>query len=128
MPHQRIGLIVEDEAALCELAATMLAETALEVMTCSSAEAALDIMQSHGGQVAFVFADIRLAGIMDGVELARSIAILWPKSRVVLTSGLGVEPMTDLPSGVTYMPKPWRAPEVLVEVERAIREPSSAIR
>jgi CheY-like chemotaxis protein len=126
--HRRIALLVEDEAQLCELAVAVLAETGLEVMTCESAEAALAIMQTRGGDVAFVFADIRLAGVMDGVDLARSIVTLWPKARVVLTSGAAEERITNLPEGVAFLPKPWRGREVLVEVERAISKPNPAVR
>jgi hypothetical protein len=84
-------------------------------------------MQYRGREVAFVFADVRLAGPMSGFDLARSIATLWPKARIVVTSGVAGERGNDLPEGVIFMPKPWRALEVLVEVERAIQSPNKAV-
>ncbi len=126
--HQRVALIVEDEPELCDVAAAMLGETELEVITCSSAEAALAFMQYRGREVAFVFADVRLAGPMSGFDLARSNATLWPKARIVVTSGVAGERGNDLPEGVIFMPKPWRALEVLGEVERAIQSPNKAVR
>jgi hypothetical protein len=60
---------------------------------------------------------------MSGFDLAHSIATLWPKARIVVTSGAAGERGNDLPEGVIFMPKPWRALEGLVEAERAIQSP-----
>ena len=66
-----------------------------------------------------IFADIELAGAMDGVDLAREVKMRWPHLTIVLTTGNGGERLQHLPSGVIYMPKPWKARDVLIEVERA---------
>ena len=46
-----------------------------------SAEAALDYLQEHGSDIAMIFADIRLAGPMDGIQLAKAACTLWPVRR-----------------------------------------------
>ena len=69
------------------LAEALLEETELGVIGCDSAEAALNVLQARGGEVALVFADVRLAGEMDGLQLARAVATLWPRARLVITSG-----------------------------------------
>jgi CheY-like chemotaxis protein len=124
--HQRVALVVEDEPELRELAAAMLRESELQVMTCESAEAALAMMEARGGEVALVFADIKLAGVMDGVELAHSIVTRWPAARVIVTSGDTGERALKLPTGVAFIPKPWRSLELLLEVEKARRDANSA--
>ena len=86
-PEPHIALIVEDDPDVRELAAALLEETVLDVMEVDSAEAALNCLQDRGGEVAMIFADIRLPGTMDGVQLARAACTLWPTIRIVLTSG-----------------------------------------
>src|ERR671916_3199645 len=94
-PH--IALVVEDNPHVRELAAILLEETPLDVVEVESAEAALDCLQERGGEVAMIFADVRLPGEMDGVQLAKAACTLWPTIRIVLTSG-------DLDAGLADLP------------------------
>jgi CheY-like chemotaxis protein len=126
-PEPHIALIVEDDPDVRELAAALLEETALDVVEVESAEAALDCLQERGGEVAMIFADIRLAGMMDGVQLARAACTLWPTIRIVLTSGAASDRLDELPDCVTFMPKPWRGLDVLVEADKAMREPQPPV-
>lgn len=118
--QRRIALIVEDDFDVRGFAAALLEETDLRVVETASAEEALDYLRRYGEDVAFLFADIRLPCLMSGVDLARSVRIKWPWVRTVLTSGLPQEEgLKDMPRDVRFMPKPWRALEVLMEAERA---------
>ena len=72
-PPRRIALVVEDDAELRWLSATLLEESELDIVECESAEAALAVMLMRGPEVAMIFADIRLPGVMDGVDLAREV-------------------------------------------------------
>jgi len=106
------------------LAAALLEETDLSVVEMSSAEEALEYLRRHAEGVAFLFADVRLPCLMNGVDLARTVRLKWPWVRTVLTSGLAPEgSLEDVPPDVRFMPKPWRALEVLMEAERAVRAP-----
>ena len=105
---QRIALIVEDDAELRQLTNLLLAESELDIIECDSAEAALATMLLRGRDVAMIFADVRLSGVMDGIDLAREAKMRWPHLVVVLTSGNAGEHPDRLPPGVEYMPKPWR--------------------
>ena len=124
---ERIALVVEDEAELRALAVTVLDETELSVIGCDSAERALAVLREHGGEVALVFADIRLAGNMDGIQLANAIATLWPKTRLVVTSGIAPERSDEIPPNAVFIPKPWRPHQVLAEAERAADDPPPAV-
>ncbi len=117
---QRLAIVVEDDLDDRHLAAALLEETDLLVVEADSAEEALDYLRENAQKVALVFADVRLPCIMDGVDLARSISSNWPWIKVILTSGSPAERFDDLPNAVSYMPKPWRALDVLVEAERAM--------
>jgi CheY-like chemotaxis protein len=118
----RVALIVEDDAELRTLAAALLEETDLGVVEASSAEEALHYLSHHAGEVAFLFADVRLPCLMDGVDLARTVSLKWPWIRTVLTSGAPLEDDVDKAlRQVRFMPKPWRALDVLMEAEKAVQ-------
>ncbi len=116
---RRIALIVEDDAELRRLTTTVLEESELDIIECESAEAALATMLLRGQDVTMIFADIRLSGVMDGIDLAREVKMRWPHLMVILTSGNAGERLEQLPPGVDYMPKPWQPINVLMAAERA---------
>jgi DNA-binding NtrC family response regulator len=126
-PEPHVALIVEDDADVRELAAALLEETELDVVEVGSAEAALECLQERGGEVAMLFADVRLPGEMNGVQLAKAACTLWPMVRIVLTSGDPGARSDDLPECVTFMPKPWRGLDVLVQAEKAIHQPQPPV-
>src|SRR5262249_60990364 len=69
-PKRRTALIVEDDAELRSLTAALLEEEQLDTIECESAEAALAVLLIGGQGVARSFADVRLPGAMDGIDLA----------------------------------------------------------
>jgi CheY-like chemotaxis protein len=116
----RVALIVEDDFEVRGLAAALLEETDLKVVETASAEEALDYLRHHAEEVAFLFADVRLPCLMDGLDLVRTVRGEWPWVRTVLTSGRPLDQQTgDVPREVRFMPKPWRALDVLMEAEKA---------
>ena len=116
---RRAVLIVEDDAELRSLTAALLADGQVVTIECESAEAALAVMLIDGREVAMIFADVRLPGVMDGVDLAWEVKKRWPLLPVILTSGLPRDRVGELPFGVSYMPKPWQALNVLIAAEQA---------
>ena len=81
---------------------------------------ALLIVEDRGREVAMIFADIGLRGVMDGVDLAREVKMRWPFLPVILTSGHPRERVGEFPPGVAYMPKPWQPLNVLIAAEQAL--------
>ena len=116
---RRKVLVVEDDTELRWLTKVILEECQFDIIECESAEAALATMLLRGKDVAMIFADVRLSGEMDGIGLAREVKMRWPHLVVVLTSGSAVDHLGQLPPGVEYMPKPWKALDVLTAAERA---------
>jgi CheY-like chemotaxis protein len=121
-----LALIVEDDAEQRHLAAALLEETDLDVIECESAEAALSVMQRCGHRVLLALVDIRLPGIIDGVDLARAVRTHWPHVRVIVTSGDPGDRLDHLPRDAAYMPKPWRALDVLVAAEQVLARRQAA--
>ena len=121
-----IALIVEDDPDLRELAAALLEESDLRVVECESAEEAMSALVRDGDDVALVFTDIRLSGLLDGIDLARRVKVLWPQISMIVTSGYAQTKPEALPESVTYMPKPWLALDVLMQAERAAAKVQAA--
>lgn len=113
-----IALIVEDDPALRELAAALFEESELRVVECEDAEEAFAALGRHGDDVALIFADVRLPGLLDGIDLARRVKVMWPDIPMIVTSGYPAQ-VQSLPDNVVYMPKPWLALDVLVQAEHA---------
>ena len=118
-PLRRVVLVVEDDANLRHLAAALLEETDLTVVEAASADEALAYLRENARTVALLFADIRLPGIMDGVDLARTVGERWPWVRILVTSGQADQRLEAMPDDAVFMPKPWRALDVLIQAERA---------
>jgi two-component system cell cycle response regulator CpdR len=117
-PFKPIALVVEDDALERELMAALLEEESrMGVIQCQSAEEALRVLEKMGGDVSTIFADVNLAGKIDGVELAHFTTQCYPNIHVVVTSGLALT--KSLPKGATFMPKPWLPLDVLREAERS---------
>ena len=115
------ALIVEDDPVVRELAAALLEESDLRAFECEDAEKAFAELCRHGEDVAMIFTDVRLPGLLDGVDLALRVKVLWPHIAMVVTTGYPGERLHALPENVVYMPKPWLALDVLMQAERAAR-------
>jgi CheY-like chemotaxis protein len=116
---RRKALIVERDAKLRLLMKTVLEESGLDITECDSGEAALATMLLRGQEVAMIFADVQLSGVMDGIDLAQKVKMRWPHLVVILTSENASEHLNQVPPGVEYMPKPWKGLDVLKAAERA---------
>ena len=114
-------LVVEDEPDERFLAAEMLEDTGFEVVEAETAERALEILEERGDDVAVVFSDVRTPGKIGGFELARIIGVTWPRIRILLTSGDASDQPSDLRISATFIPKPWRAPEIVAWLQEAAR-------
>ena len=117
---KRTVLIVEDNAELRNVTVALLEDEELDTIECESAEAALAVMLMGERKVDMIFADVRLPGVMDGVDLAWEVRQRWPRLPVVLTSGQPCERARDLPPGVAYVSKPWQPLSVLPLAEQAL--------
>jgi DNA-binding NtrC family response regulator len=117
---KRTVLIVEDDAELRSTTAALLEDEQLDTIECDSAEAALALMLMRDRDVSMIFADVRLRGAMDGIDLAWEVRQRWPRLPVVLTSGQPCERARALPPGIAYVSKPWQPLNVLVLAEQAL--------
>src|ERR1051325_2091598 len=118
-PQRPMALIVEDDPIVRELAAALLEESDLRVVECEDAEEALAALCKHGEEIALIFADVRLPGLLDGVDLALRVKVLWPRITMLVTTRYPGDRMQALPDNAVYMPKPWLPLDVLRQAEQA---------
>ena len=116
-PFKPLGLVVEDDVLQRELAVVLLEECEMGVIECESAEGALRVLAKMGDCVSMIVTDVKLAGKIDGVELAHFAAQCYPDIHVIVTSGLALR--KSLPEGATFMPKPWLPLDVVREAQRS---------
>src|SRR5947208_11819628 len=60
--------------------AALFEDEQMDTIECESAEAALATLLIGGRGVAMIFADVRLRGVMNGIDLAREVKMRWPAS------------------------------------------------
>jgi DNA-binding NtrC family response regulator len=116
-----IALVVEADREERALVSTLLEESDMQVIECDSAEAALAVVERKGDQMAMVFTEERLAGRMDGVELAQNLDAHHPDLAVIMISAERTRRVDDLPENVVYLASPWRPLDVLIVAARARR-------
>jgi DNA-binding NtrC family response regulator len=117
-PFRPTALVVEDDELQREMVAMLLEESEMGVIQCESAEAALLVLDKMGGCISMMFADVNLAGRIDGIQLAHAAKNRFPNMHVIVTSGSTHK--TKLPDGAAFMQKPWRPLDVLREAERSM--------
>ena len=117
MKAKPTALVVEDDDIQRSMVALLLEECEMKVIECDSGEDAARVLQESGGDLALIYADVHLPGDVSGIELAKLARQANPGIHVVITSG---DLSLKLPVGATFMPKPWRALDLLREAERSM--------
>jgi len=112
-------LVVEDDLLIGAMASEALEEAGFAVLTAASAEEA-EVILAHEA-VDVLFSDIDLGG-QDGCELACKALKAQPHLAVVLASGRSRRCHADrIPEGVAFLAKPYRVPQMVGEVQRAMQ-------
>ena len=117
-------LIVDDDADMRELIETALKPLDYAVTTCTSGEAALELIQAKEFDV--LVSDHHMSG-MNGVELCRKARAARSNLAVILLTGFGsLELATDaLRAGAyDFVTKPVSLEVLLITIERAVRRQS----
>jgi len=105
-PHPTVVLVVEDEPLIRFATIDALAEAGYETMEASNADEALVLLGTR--HVEAVVTDVNMPGSVDGLGLSDRVRSAWPRTRVIITSGLVRLANAQLDSGVSFIPKPYR--------------------
>lgn len=88
------------------LAADFALEAGFSTVEAGDADEAIRILQGRS-DVALVFTDIDMPGLMNGLELAEVVCHRWPPIQVVVTSGKMRPSPDELPDLSHFVPKPY---------------------
>ena len=91
-----VVLVMDDEAVIRNLAATMLSHLGYAVRTCADGQAAVDLYLdslNDSSPFAAVLLDLTVPGGMGGLEAARRILDLDDKARLIVSSGYSDDPV-----------------------------------
>ena len=106
-----VALVVEDDPLQREVTVDLLKAQGLEVVECSTAEAAELVVATTGIELRALVTDNSLAGDMTGIELAEYAKRKFPHLNVVLVSGANPP---YVPDRTIFLMKPFD-PKKLVE-------------
>jgi hypothetical protein len=115
MTYRPIALVVEDDF-LQRGSSLFCSRRPRKYFNVESGEAAELVPQKVGGAICFMRTDVNLAGPMTGAELAGLAASGYPKIKIVVSSGNSAP---ALPSGTTFLSKPWNSLDMLREAGEA---------
>ena len=119
-PKGKAVLVVEDNEAAGEFAASLLEELGYRAHTATTAVQALEMLRG-GLAVDAVFSDVVLPGGLSGNELALALRRQFPHLAVVLATGYGGQAAAVAPpAGVETLGKPYQLVELAAALERAL--------
>ena len=114
-----VVLVVEDEMLLRMRAVDMVEDAGFTPVEAVDADEAVAILESRS-DVALLFTDIQIPGIMDGLKLAHAVHERWPPIKIILVSGQLTPASIDIPADSRFFGKPLEAKEMIVEMQDMI--------
>jgi PAS domain S-box-containing protein len=116
-------LIAEDDAAVRELARYVLEEQGYHVLEGATGWEAAEVSRAYPGPIDLLVTDMIMPGGVSGADLAEMIAAARPKTRIIVSSGYSMElldPDFELARGVSYLPKPYVASQLLAAIAQML--------
>jgi CheY-like chemotaxis protein len=115
-------LVVEDEEEVRKLTVRFLKKQGYRVLEASRGDDAVLIHEKHDGSIHLILVDVVMPG-MSGTELARRLASLSPKMKVLYMSGYTDHTIVHhgvLEKGVNYIQKPFTMNGLVTEVRKVL--------
>jgi DNA-binding NtrC family response regulator len=123
--REPVIFVVEDDSRIRHFLCTLLRHaTTASVAEAADPYTALSMARSVGGPIDLLISDIDLSTFLNGVDLARELAITNPSMNVLLISG-GDCPQCQIPATWRFLPKPFSI-QSLLDCVNALCHPVSA--
>ena len=119
MTGRLVVLVVEDEALIRLSAVQIVEDAGYEALEAADADEAIGLLETRS-DINLVFTDVHMPGTMDGLKLAHYIRDRWPPIRLMVASGVAILSERDLPSGTSFVPKPYREQSIADEMRRLL--------
>ena len=116
VPGQGTILVVEDNAEVAAVTASLVEQLGYQTLRAENAADALNRLQ-RGDKIDLVFSDVVMPGGMNGMALAQAIGNRYPQIPVLLTSGYS-DVVQTAESQFPILRKPFQLPAL----DKAIRE------
>ncbi|BCJ51597.1 hypothetical protein Asp14428_30720 [Actinoplanes sp. NBRC 14428] len=120
--HGETLLVVEDEAALRDVAGRILSGAGYHVLTADGGPNALRLAELHEGAIDLLVSDVVMPGML-GKELAERLTGVRPATRVLYMSGYAQPVLASqgtLDPGVALLEKPFTAEDLLAAVRKRL--------
>jgi PAS domain S-box-containing protein len=120
--HGETLLVVEDEAALRDVAGRILSGAGYHVLAADGGREALELAARHEGRIDLLLSDVVMPGML-GKELAERLVDARPGTRVLYMSGYARPVLASqgtLDPGVALLEKPFTAEDLLTAVRRRL--------
>ncbi|MGI3903498.1 MAG: response regulator [Janthinobacterium lividum] len=115
-PDRAVVLIVEDEPIVRMMVIDLFEDEGFEVLEATDADEALAIFGNRG-DVGLLFTDVEMPGSMNGYGLARWAHVHRPAVKTVIVSGRAFPGAGDIPTGATFIGKPYDHGDVMRRVQ-----------
>jgi CheY-like chemotaxis protein len=115
-------LLVEDDADVRLVMKEMLTGSPFTILEAQSAAEALKVLRKVGPHISVLVTDVRMPGILDGLDLAKMAQNSWPWIKVIVTTAFADSVAERLPPNVRFLPKPWWPEEMLGHIRGASAE------
>ena len=107
-------LVVEDEVLVRMLACDVLNDGGYHSLEAVNADEALALIEARP-DIALMFTDVDMPGEINGLGLARLVAMRIPAMPIIVTTGAAAVAPGDLPSGAGFLQKPY-SPSTLLDL------------
>jgi PAS domain S-box-containing protein len=124
MPGQGTILVVEDNAEVAAVTASLVEQLGYQTLRAENATEALNWLQ-RGDKIDLVFSDVVMPGSMNGIALAQEIGNRYPQISVLLTSGYS-DVVQTAGSQFTILRKPFQLPALDKSIREALERSGAA--
>jgi DNA-binding NtrC family response regulator len=120
-----VALVVEDEVLIRMALVETLMDDGYEVIEAASVDEAHFILGCRS-DISLIVTDVETSGTTNGFMLARRMVKQRPDVRMIVVSGRSAPKPGELPEGVSFIAKPFRAETLLFVANRMVERLSRA--
>jgi DNA-binding NtrC family response regulator len=113
---QQTILVVEDEVFIRMSAVASLEDAGFAVHDAKDSAEALRVLAQHD-DISLMLTDVRMPGMMDGLELVAAVQRDYPAIRAIVASGNSTAAQASKAGAVGFIPKPYMAQTMVQAVQ-----------
>jgi CheY-like chemotaxis protein len=117
-------LLVDDEVMIRQLARVVLEAAGYAVLEAEDGVVAVDVFRREHDRIDLVILDLTMPRL-SGRDAFRQIQEIDPAAKVLFSSGYSVDDLAELDGARGLLSKPYRPPDLLTAVRRAVAEPAA---